>query len=57
VILAALYPTFLDGLTDFRNATGNNTLAVALVTITPLLLIVAILLTFVFVFLPYKRGK
>ena len=57
-ILAGLYPTFINSLTDFRNQTGNNSMAVVLVTIVPILIVAGLLLTFVFAYLPSRhKGK
>ena len=56
-VLAGLYPTFIAQIAAFRDATGNNTLAVVLYSIAPILIAAGILLLFVFEFLPsyHKR--
>jgi len=56
VITTALFPTFLDSLTDFDNAT-TNPLAPVLVVVVPILLIAGLILLFVFAFMPGSLGR
>ncbi len=58
-VLAGLYPTFIGYAESFRNATGNNSLAVIMVVLLPYLFAAAITIVMVYELLPsdFTHGR
>lgn len=55
-VVAGTYPSLIQQANSFKNATSSNAMASVLVTLLPILIAAAILLVFVFAFLPKLRG-